>query len=187
LFALRPSSHDGVSRDFTLSYCSCSETRSAIRQWRSAAVAVGVGFAYGAASTALYASKCNNHNPDSQWRSLRAGRKDTRGDVDRIRRSTVHRRDPPAPNGVGNQTNGRRHRNCGREARLWFAKIKSASIFGCRSLGMRESAPLIRVWEESRGHWQRFGGPQSDWRRAFPRTRAMSDRESDSWQFDSGG
>ena len=33
--------------------------------------------------------------------------------VSQTRRSKVHRRDPPASNGVGSQTNGRRHRTRG--------------------------------------------------------------------------
>src|ERR1019366_395334 len=38
-------------------------------------------------------------------------------DVSQTRRSAVHRIDPPALNGVGNQTNGRRHRTRGLAAR----------------------------------------------------------------------
>ena len=41
-------------------------------------------------------------------------------------------------------------------------KSRTPPFFGCRSLGMRGSAPLIRVWEERMRHWQRFGGPESD-------------------------
>src|ERR1035441_2154142 len=37
--------------------------------------------------------------------------------VNQVRRSAVHHRDPPALNGVGNQTNGRRHRTRGLAAR----------------------------------------------------------------------
>src|ERR1017187_1717813 len=37
--------------------------------------------------------------------------------VNQVRRSAVHRIDPPALNGVGNQTNGRRHRTRGLAAR----------------------------------------------------------------------
>ena len=41
-------------------------------------------------------------------------------------------------------------------------KSRTPPFFGCRSLGMRGSAPLIRVWEERMRQWQRFGGPESD-------------------------
>src|SRR5271169_1940744 len=40
-------------------------------------------------------------------------------DVNQIHRSIVHRRGPPASNGVGNQTNGRRHQNCGPQAKCF--------------------------------------------------------------------
>ena len=44
---------------------------------------------------------------------------------------------------------------------VWFAKIKNASFFGCRSLGMRGRAPLIRVWEGPREALAGIGGPES--------------------------